>query len=175
MVQSRRSTRTAFTLVELMAVLVLTAGIAAVTAPIVLSASGAFTDASTRRDRTEAASMALDRIVRTLREAPDRGESGPGVPAIASLSAMSIGLEDGAVVALNGQTLELTVPGSDPAPLCTGVDAFELTYFGSDGTVIDPAAAGAADEVRVVEIRLACAAAVELRTRVLLRCTLGGG
>lgn len=165
--------RTAFTLIEMIAVLTLTAAIAGVTAPILLSASGAFTDANARRDRTEAASMALERVVRTLREMPDRGQNEPGVPAIAGVSGSSITMDDGTAFSLNGEILSMTVAGVQPARLCTGVEAFELTFFGSDGSALDPSAAGTPALVRMIEIRLARTGAIELRTRVLLRCTLG--
>jgi len=166
--------RPAFTLIEMIAVLTLTAAIAGVTAPILLSASGAFTDANAQRERTEAASMALERVVRTLREIPDRGQAGPGVPSIAGMTGSSITLEDGTAFTLSGQVLMMSVAGGQPARLCTGVAAFELTFIGSDGSALDPAAGDTPAQVRVVEIRLAREGAIELRTRVLLRCTLGG-
>lgn len=172
-VKPASTSRQGFTLVELLAVLVLTAGVASVTTPIILAASEAFASAAAQRDSTESASMAVDRLVRMIRAIPDGSEDAPGVPAISSFSAGSLVLNDGTAVTLSGTSLELTLPGTAAAPLCTQVTAFEFTYYGDDGMVLDLAAAPPQQSVRSIGIHLVRSGAVELRTRAFLRCTLG--
>lgn len=114
----------AFTLVELIAVMVILSVLAAATAPIVASAGQAYTDASNRRSAAADLAFALDRAGRTLREAP-----GP----VVNVSATSIELAGGERLALLGSTLWLTEPGGAASPLCQRVGTFQIVCLGEDG------------------------------------------
>lgn len=165
--------RRAFTLIETIAVIVVAGVLAGVVVPVVASSTGAFADMSEARDRTEAASLAMERIVRALREAGDRADVA-GVPDITLASAGRVQFGDGTEIRLTGTTLWYAEPGAAEAPLCQHVAAFELVYLGHDGLELDPAVAANLLLVERLHVRLACSGAAELRTSVFLRCTLGG-
>lgn len=168
MTGARTSQPRAFTLIEMMGVIVIFATLAAVISPVALQAAGAHRRAATQRDASERAGHALERIVRLLRECPPavEGEPAPGITAAAS---DSITLIDGSKAELIGTTLWLTPAGEAAAPLCADVDAFELRYRAADGvadTIADP------ESTQRIEVRLT-AGAFELRTIVFLRVAEG--
>jgi prepilin-type N-terminal cleavage/methylation domain-containing protein len=168
MTRLRTSPARAFTLVEMMGVIVIFATLAAVISPVALQAAGAHRRAATQRDASERAGHALERIVRLLRECPPAVEGEPA-PGISAATASSITLTDGAKAELLGTTLWLTPAGGSAAPLCADVGAFELRYRGADGvadTLANPQA------TQRIEIRLT-ASGFELRTIVFLRVAEG--
>lgn len=127
--------RRAFTLVELLAVMVVLSALAAATAPIVASAGRTYADAAERREASQELAFALTRAARALGDA--RGEVSTAAPA-------AIELTTGERLEKLGSTLWLTLPAAAPAPLCAGVDAVTLQYFESDGVTdcsADPARA----------------------------------
>lgn len=122
----------AFTLVELVATMVVVSVLAAASAPLILRAADAYADASSQRESAERLGLAMDRAVRMLREAP-------GVPAdpdavdIAAAEAQRVELGDGASLELVGSTLRLTTSDGQTAPLARNVASFNLEYLGDDG------------------------------------------
>jgi prepilin-type N-terminal cleavage/methylation domain-containing protein len=165
--------RPAFTLVETIAVILVLGVLSVVTTPLILSAGDAFGQAALARERTEDASMALERIVRALREAPDQSGA-PGTPDITTATATSIEFADGTEIELLGTTLWLALPGEAAAPVCQHVTAFELTYLNAGGGTITVSSPTDALNANRLHIRLAPEGGAELRTSVFLRCTLGG-
>lgn len=163
----------AFTLIETIAVIVVVGLLAGVIVPVVAFSTTAFSEMSEARDRTESASLAMERIVRALREAGDEA-SAAGTPDIDVATASRVQFGDGTEVRLSGTTLWLNEPSQTESPLCQFVSAFELTYLGDDGLSLDPSVPANLPLVRRLHIRLACTGGAELRTSVFLRCTLGG-
>ncbi len=124
--------RRAFTLLELVAAILVMSIISVTIFPVIHSASESFISARQARSSTEQAAFALDRIVRVIRQAPiGTDESGVGITASTS---SSLTLSDGNGFQLTSSTLELLVPGSSPVPLCKDVDTLELTLLKDDGT-----------------------------------------
>lgn len=160
--------RRAFTLVELLGVIVIFATLAAVISPAILEAAGAHRRAAQQRDAAARAGYALERITRLLRETPP-AVAGEPAPGISAAGAQSITLLGGAEVELMGSTLWLTPEGGAAAPLCAGVDAFALDYLGADGVTDTIAAAQATQRIGV---RLVVDG-FELRTLVFLRVAEG--
>lgn len=166
--------RRAFTLIELIAAIVVFSLVSMVFAGIMLESAEAYASASEARERGERASLAMDRIVRLIREIPEN-EAAPGTPDITDASATALELGNGAAVRLSGSTLILIVPDAPaPAVLCTEVSAFELTYLGADGMELALGAGDTTADIHRINVRLACGQ-IELRTSAFLRVALGGG
>ena len=162
------ATRRAFTLIELMGVIVIFATLAGVISPVALEAAGAHRRADQQRQAANRAGFALERIVRLLRECPQAVEGEPA-PAITAAGAQSVTLADGAKVERLGTTLWLTPPSGAAAPLCAGVDAFQLDYLGADG-VTDTGATPELTHRIAVQLTVD---GFEMRTLVFLRATRG--
>jgi prepilin-type N-terminal cleavage/methylation domain-containing protein len=116
--------RSAFTLVELIAVMAILSVLAAVTAPLIASAGQAYTDASNQRSAIASLAHALDRASRVLAES-----TGP----VALAARQRIVMTDGAELRLIGTTLWLTTPGQSASPLCQDVTAFNIQFRADDG------------------------------------------
>lgn len=139
MKSSRHTLTHGFTLVELLAATVIMSIISVILMPIIVSASDSYITARQVRSSTERAGFALDRLTRIVRQAPiGSGNVGVG---ITTATSDSIVFSDGTGVQLSGSTLEMLVPGNDPAPLCFLVESFEVRFLADDGvtnTVSDP-------------------------------------
>ena len=121
----------AFTLLELLAAVVVMSIISAVLVPVITAASDSYATTREVRSTTERVAFALDRITRVIREAPI-GPSDTGI-GVTSASASGIELSDGTGFTLVGSRIELLVPGQSNAPLATEIDAMTISYFGDDG------------------------------------------
>lgn len=131
----------AFTLLELLATVVIMGVIGAVLVPVMTSSSESYTTTRDVRNRTEHAAYALDRLVRLVREAPI-GTDGTGI-GVQSAGATSLTFTDGTGVVYADGRIELQVPGQPNALLCDAVDAFNIDYLGEDGrtsTLANPVA-----------------------------------
>jgi prepilin-type N-terminal cleavage/methylation domain-containing protein len=126
---AKRAKPRGFSLVELVASLVVISVISAVLAPVLNSAADAIVTARDLRRASDDAGFAMATVTRVLREIPP----GDGVNlALSSADATSIVFEDGRGVRLSDSTLEMLTPAG-PAPLARQVTAFEIVYLGSDG------------------------------------------
>jgi prepilin-type N-terminal cleavage/methylation domain-containing protein len=133
------SSRSGFTLLELLAAILVISIISATLMPVIASASDSFTVARDARYSTEKSAFALDRIVRIVRQAPI-GADDTGV-GITSATQSSVEFSDGTGVRLVGTTLEMLVPGENSVPLCLDVESFTVLYYANDGvssTILTP-------------------------------------
>lgn len=165
----RCKTCTAFTLPEVLAVIVIISIVAGMTAPIVLAMTDSYATARDQRDAADAAGAAMERIVRLVREAPET-DDGSGAPDITEASPTMIAFASGERIALTGTTLWLTVPGEAASPLANDVSSFHLTYVGSDGvtnTMESP------QSTQRVDVQLAVKG-LELRSSAFIRIARDG-
>ena len=133
MILNMSSSRRAFTLLELLAAVLVMSVISAVLLPVISSASESYTTTRDVRTRTERVALALDRISRLIREAPvGDGDSGIGVSQATSSSLEFI---DGNGFQLESGSLMLLVPDRYPVVLCDDVDDVVVQYLGDDGVV----------------------------------------
>lgn len=154
-----------FTLIEMMGTLVVVGAVAAVVSPMVLKSSEAFARSASQRRTCEQVSLALDRLTKTLREAPSKsGVAGATDFSQASATAFTLG---------NGNSVEVSsgslILGSDTiksVPICRNVTDFSLAYFDGAGASVN--VASGTDTVRRVHISLT-ADGVSLSTTVWLR------
>lgn len=127
----RSSGRTArgFSLLELVASLVVISVIAAVLAPVLTSATDAIVTARDLRRASDDAGFAMATVTRVLREIP----TGAGVSlGLQSADTTFVVFDDGRGVRLNGSTLE-ALTSTATAPIARDVTAFEIVYIASDG------------------------------------------
>ena len=164
----RTSMQRGFTLIELIASMVVLGVVASVSAPLIGAASDSFVTSANNRDDIERLAHAMDRSVRLLREVPATA-AGSGLPDIVVAATDNIEFADGAELELVGTTLMLTPAGGAASPLCTGVTAFELAYLAEDGltdTIATPQTS------QRIEIRIV-AGGHELRSSVFFRVAMG--
>lgn len=154
-------TRRGFTLVELIASMVILSLLAGVSASLLMRAGDAFSGTRERRGAVQGASMALDRVLSELR----------GAGGLSAVRVDGFDLGSGLSIDRAGTRLEID-DGAGPEPLCEGVSAFEVVYLDADGAVISAADADAAERVRRVAVRLVVATAsgpIELRGLAAVR------
>lgn len=166
---AERTPARGFTLVELLASIVVLAIIGAVVLPLVATATSRYRIATDQRAAVERVAYALDRVVRLIREAP----AGPGGTLdLASASADALRFGDGRGIEMASGDLVLRLPDGTTGVLCPDVDVVELRYIAADG-VTD---VGATDPARAwrVEVRLG-AAGVELIAAAFPRVRTMGG
>jgi len=131
MSMKKHTSNSAFTLIELLASIVVMSIISVTLLPVIGAASDGYASSRAVRSSTERAGFALDRITRIARQAPiGSGDVGVG---ITSASSNSIEYADGSGVQLVGSTLEMLVLGASPVPLCFDVDSFSIDYYADDG------------------------------------------
>lgn len=163
-----RLQRRAFTLVELLATIVVISTVAGVTSSILMEASKTYSRSAAHRRSLENAAMALDRIARVLREAPAK-EAVPGAIDFIAATPSMLSLSDQTRVEFAAGTVALASTDGVAQTLCNDVSSFNLTYYDAAGSEADTS--GGTDTVRRVGIRLTTGG-VELRTSVWLRASL---
>lgn len=174
----RPSRYRAFTLVELLATIVVLGVIATATSSILLAATDGYLSATVRAEAHTEVSVGLDRIVRELRSIPFDGDAGGVAPDIDTVTTSSIAWDDDSSLALDGTDLEITIDGGSAAVLVADVSAFTVTCYDESNAALGSSLAGAAcDAIRRVEISITCTRrgiSETLHTRVFLRSTMSG-
>ncbi len=145
----RAGANSAFTLIELVATMLVLGITAAMAAPLALELSRTSRSAMETRRVVGDASGALAHVAALLREAPSLDETAPGENGLATLSETGFQRADGTGVSIAGDTLDLVI-GGVRWPLLAGVESFSLRGLEADGLTeaSDPA------DVRRVEIEL---------------------
>lgn len=125
-----------FSLLELVASLVVISVISAVLAPVLTSATDAIVTARDLRRVSDDAGFAMATVTRMLREIPPDEGTRLGLK---DADASSVVLTDGRGVRWNEGTLEMLTPAG-AAPIARDVTAFEIAYIASDGRTPCPPA-----------------------------------
>lgn len=132
MSQTKNQLRAGFTLLELVAAMLVLSIISTVLFPVLTTASESYTTTRSIRTSTEQVAFSLDRITRIIRQAPiGADEQGVG---ITNASDTSIEFSDGTGFMLLGGSVEMLVPGQRNAKLCPDVDDLMIEYFADDGS-----------------------------------------
>lgn len=133
-----------FTLIEAIGVIVVLSAMAMVTSTVVLSSADAYARTSERRDALRRADLALERLVRELRE----------VDAFAIAETTRYSTPDGDGVELTGDDLIFTDDAGVSSRLCAGVDSFTMTYHAADGSTLDFGAGDDPAQARTTRLTL---------------------
>ncbi len=175
--QGRLSTRRAFTLVEVIASIVIVAVLAATSANLVRDTTSGYADAVTRAGLINDGSAALERLVTGIRDIPLRASITPAEPSIATITTNSLTVDGNHGFALSGTNLRLTVAGVTTT-LLGNVSSFQVRAFDQDNAAMAVSLSGnACDPVRRIELTLTLSrngVSETLRTRVFLRCMMHG-
>ncbi len=164
---ARTHTNRAFTLIEMIAVIVILGIVASVASPILLAVSNTYTQSMEHRTAAESVSIALDRIVRVIRETPEVSGA-EGTPDVTAAQATRFAIGDGTTIELTGTNLILTLPATAPAVLCSDVSTFELNYIGEDAQPLNFSGGDALTDTYKIDIRIR-SGDIELRASAFLR------
>lgn len=123
-----------FSLIEMVASLVLVSVIAAVLAPVLNSAADEIAAARELRQASDDAGFAMASVTRILREATPGESVNLG---LSGADATSVVFLDGRGVRLRGDVLEM-LTDAGAAPLARGVTNFEVIYLATDGVTPCP-------------------------------------
>lgn len=134
--------RHAFTLIELMAVVVITGIVAGVIMPTISVALGRHADAVAERERTERSVYALDRMLGIVRELPVNED---GTLAVDNASVTALVPTAGGGFEAAGGVLYLRDPVGDRLVLIDAIDSLAIAYRGADGLACDAADAWVID------------------------------
>ena len=171
--------RFGFTLIEVVATIVILAAIGTVASNILLTASDGYLDAAGTAQLHNELSIATDRLAREFRQIDLDNDADDIAPDIDEVTASSMTWHTDSSVALNGTTLQFVEAGGAAATLLTDVTAFSITTHDEDN---DPLAATLSgdqcDAIRRIEITVTqtrFGVSETLRARVFLRSTMSGG
>lgn len=150
------------TLLEMVASIVITSIIAVTVMPMINGAVDAHSQASSIRRETESISFAMERIVRTLRDAP--AGSTTGTVGFSAATSSSFTLSDGRSFSLASGEITMRQGGTN-ATLCRNVTVLDFTYLGENGIT---STSGSLAQTRRVNIRIV-GSSVELRSSAFIR------
>jgi type II secretory pathway pseudopilin PulG len=136
------------TLIEAVLSMLILSIIAAITIPILSSATEAYASAVDVRERVGQASNAMDRIVRMIRETP-LDDDIPGELGIASTDLDHIEYIDGRAVRMENDELIMVDAEGHEGLLSDGVTLFEIHLFHSDGVTPAVSTPGRAHVIHV--------------------------
>lgn len=173
--------RRGFSLVEVIAVIVILGIIGGVSSSLILTNVASFTESSVRIQLHGEASVTLDRIVREVREIDPDPTVGPPRPHIRQARANSLQWDDSCSLGLVDGTLLLNTDGVHEDVLCGDVSEFSLDYLDeSNHSLLIGGAVPPSDlpRIRRVAIHLSLqrqGMTESLSTRVFIRAAMTGG
>lgn len=179
MTARRQRFRGGFTLIEVIATIVILAAVATAASNILLTAGNGYLDAAGSAQLHSEISMAMDRLVREFRQIDlDNGASGIA-PDIDDVTPTSMTWHTDYSVTLNGSVLQLVEDGGAASTLLTDVSKFMISTFDEDNNSLAGTLTGdQCDDIRRIEISIAQSrygVTDELRAKVFVRSTVIGG
>lgn len=170
-----------FSLVEVIAVIVILGIIGGVSSSLILTNVASFTDSSGRIQLHGEASLTLDVLVREFREIDPDPDTGPPHPDIAQASSAAMQWSAIHSLRLVGETLLLNTDGAHEDALCEGVTEFTMDFLDESNRSL--MVAGSVPEARLASIqRIAIRLSITrqgltetLATRVFIRAAMTGG
>lgn len=147
--------RAGFTLVELVACIVILGTVLASASRLLIDATQAYVSASELADMHGELSIGLDRVVRELRAIGNEDDGGTYVPLIDSVSSKAITWETDSTLELTGSTLELTLAGGTTRTLLEDIKGFKIEIFDeSNASLSLPRTGDDCHEVRRIRVTI---------------------
>lgn len=169
----------AFTLVEMIATMVIIGTLGSIASTIIYQAARTYTSAVLSAQLNAELSAALDRIDRTLRQIPLKSTT-PTAPDIASLAANSITYGTNSVLSYNSATGQVTLAesGGTAALLLQNVTSFSIAAFDESNAALAASLSGSAcDPVRRITVTVTVSrdgSTQTLRTKSFIRSLMAG-
>lgn len=145
--------RRAFTLVEMIAAIVVIGLVAGTATVIITESADAYAASSASRSDADDAAFALHRITAAIK-AVEQHPTLPGTPHLSYIAPSEFRTAAGLRVRLHRSNLRLTEPGRREAILAAGVTAFDITYLDGDNNILNPSLPHSLLLVRRLAIRL---------------------
>ncbi|MFN0011171.1 MAG: type II secretion system protein J [Phycisphaerales bacterium] len=178
-VHQTRGRRRAFTLIEMIATIVIMGTMGSIASGVIYQASRTYTEAALSAQLHAELSAGLDRIDRALREITLKSPYASSAPNITSLSASSITFNGTSVLAVSGGQATLSESGGPTGVLLQSVSAFAIQAFDESNAAMAATLSGTAcDAVRRLSVSITLTrdgVSQTLRTKVFLRSLLKGG
>lgn len=171
----------AFTLIEMIATVVIIGTIGSVASGVIYQASRTYTQAAMSAQLHQELSGGLDRIDRALREIALKSPYASSAPNVVSLSATAITYNTSSVLTYNAGTGEITLSegGGPTGTLLKSVSACSIQAFDESNAAMAASLSGSAcDAVRRISVSITLnrdGVTQTLRTKVFLRALLKGG
>ncbi len=168
-----------FTLIELIATIVVLAVLGSITSLLILNAVDGYSEAATSAQLHGEASIALDRAVRELRKIELDSAATGVAPNISSVTPTSIAWEPSSSLSLSGAQLMFVDNGATAAVLLDDVSALSMTTYDESNTALAASLTGVAcDPIRRVALEVTLqrhGVSETLRTKLFIRSTMSGG
>ncbi len=171
--------RGAFTLIEMIATIVILGTMGSIASGVIYQASRTYTEAALSAQLHAELSAGLDRIDRALREIPLKSPYASSAPNITSLSASSITFNGSSVLTFASGQITLSESGGPAGVLLRNVAAFTIQAFDESNAAMAATLSGTAcDALRRLSVSITLTregVSQTLRTKVFLRSLLKGG
>ncbi len=173
--------RRGFTLIEMVATVVIIGTLGSVASGVIYQASRTYTQAALSAQVHEELASGLDRIDRALREIAIKSPYASSAPNIVSLTAASMTYNTSSVLTYTASTGDITLSesGGPTGTLLRGVSAFTLQAFDESNAAMAASLSGSAcDAIRRISVSITLTrdgVSQTLRTKVFLRALLKGG
>lgn len=169
--------RRAFTLIEVIAAIVIIGMLASMTAAVLIRGMEGYEATAQVAQLHSDVTAALDRIDRALRSIP-AAESGANISSVTSASIAWTSAGGACSLSLSAGTLSLVIDGAASQPILSDVTAFTVQCFDESNSALAGSLSGAAvTPIRRVQITLTATRngrSDTLRTKVFVRSTMEG-
>lgn len=166
----------AFTLIELLAAIVVLGTIGSVAMLVLSSAVKAYANTATQAQLYNELGTAMNRIDKELRQVALK--SGSVVPNITSVSASAITWNTNYTLSLSGTSLMFTDAGATAAILLSDVTAFSVQTYNESNTALGASLSGSGcDPIRRIQVQITLqreGVTETLRDKIFLRCMVEG-
>lgn len=163
----------AFTLIEVLSVIVIVATLMTVSSKIIFASIDAYAVAATRARLTAEMSSAMERVSSALRDIPLDTTQTTAKPSIQSLSTGSITWSSTSSLSLSSGSLVLTTATDGSMTLLPDVTSLTLAAYNEAGTALSlPLSGAACQAVQRIDVTVATTRqgiSETLRTRIFLR------
>jgi prepilin-type N-terminal cleavage/methylation domain-containing protein len=170
--------RRGFTLVELIATIVILSVLGSVASSFLLTAINAYTSSSIRAQLHGEASVAMERMVREFRKIPKNTSASGNAPLVNTVTSNSITWNGTSTLSMSGTQLMFADAGATARALLNDVTSFSVQAYDESNSALATSLSGSAcDSIRRIQVTITMqryGVTETLRTRTFIRCTMTG-